>query len=49
MTEDAAKRWAQWLLDQDYPWIIEAGSLIGEIRLDQVNLERQTGQSSDRD
>jgi RimJ/RimL family protein N-acetyltransferase len=37
MTEDAAKRWVQRLLDQDYAWIIEAGSLIGEIRLDRVN------------
>jgi RimJ/RimL family protein N-acetyltransferase len=25
------------VLDQDYAWIIEAGSLIGEIRLDRVN------------
>jgi len=42
MTEDAAKRWVQRLLDQDYAWIIEAGHLIGEIRLDRVDLrERQ--------
>jgi hypothetical protein len=29
---ESAKRWVQRLLDQDYAWIIEAGSLIGEIR-----------------
>jgi RimJ/RimL family protein N-acetyltransferase len=38
MTEDAAKRWVQRLLGQDFAWIIEAGSLIGEIRLDRVDL-----------
>jgi RimJ/RimL family protein N-acetyltransferase len=38
MTKDAAKRWVQRLLDQDYAWIIEAGSLIGQIRLDRVDL-----------
>src|SRR5215472_5916942 len=38
MTEDAAKRWVQRLLDQDYAWIVEAGGLIGEIRLDRVDL-----------
>jgi RimJ/RimL family protein N-acetyltransferase len=38
MTEDAAKRWVQRLLGQDYAWIIETGSLIGEIRLDRVDL-----------
>lgn len=38
MTEHAAKRWVQQLLDQDYAWIIEAGSLIGKIRLDRVDL-----------
>jgi len=38
MTEEGAKRWVQRLLDQDYAWIIEAGSLIGEIRLDRVDL-----------
>jgi RimJ/RimL family protein N-acetyltransferase len=38
MTEESAKRWVQRLLDQDYAWIIEAGSLIGEIRLDRVDL-----------
>jgi hypothetical protein len=38
MTEEGAKRWVQRLLDQDYAWIIEAGSLIGGIRLDRVDL-----------
>lgn len=38
MTEDRAKRWVQRLLDQDYAWIIEADGLIGEIRLDRVDL-----------
>jgi hypothetical protein len=38
MTEDAAKRRGQRLEDQDYAWIIEAGSLIGQIRLDRVDL-----------
>jgi RimJ/RimL family protein N-acetyltransferase len=38
MTEDAAKRWVQRLVDQDYAWIIEAGSLIGQIRLYQVDV-----------
>jgi RimJ/RimL family protein N-acetyltransferase len=38
MTEDAARGWVQRLLDQEYAWIIEAGSLIGEIRLDRVDL-----------
>ncbi len=38
MTEDRAKRWVQRLLDQDYAWIIETSNLIGEIRLDRVDL-----------
>jgi RimJ/RimL family protein N-acetyltransferase len=38
MTEDAAKRWVQRLLDQEYAWVIEASSLIGGIRLHQVDL-----------
>jgi RimJ/RimL family protein N-acetyltransferase len=38
MTEDAAKRWVQRLLGQDFAWIIETDSLIGEIRLDRVDL-----------
>jgi hypothetical protein len=38
MTEDAAKRSGQRLEDQDYAWIIEAGSLIGQITLDRVDL-----------
>lgn len=37
MTEEGARRWVQRLLDQDYAWIIEAGSLIGQIRLDHVD------------
>jgi RimJ/RimL family protein N-acetyltransferase len=35
---DAAKRWVQRLLDHDHAWIIEAGSLIGGLRLDRVDL-----------
>jgi RimJ/RimL family protein N-acetyltransferase len=38
MTEEAARRWVQRLLDLDYAWIIEVGTLIGQIRLDQVDL-----------
>jgi RimJ/RimL family protein N-acetyltransferase len=38
MTEEAAKLWVQRLLDQEYAWVIEAGSLIGQIRLDRVDL-----------
>jgi RimJ/RimL family protein N-acetyltransferase len=38
MTEEAAKRWVRRLVDQDYAWIIEVGTLIGEIRLDRVDL-----------
>jgi RimJ/RimL family protein N-acetyltransferase len=38
MTEEAAKRWVQRLLHHDYAWIIEAGTLIGKIRLDRVDL-----------
>jgi RimJ/RimL family protein N-acetyltransferase len=43
MTEEAAKRWVQRLLDHDYAWIIEAGSLIGQIRLDRVDLRDRRG------
>jgi RimJ/RimL family protein N-acetyltransferase len=44
MTDESAKRWVQRLLDQDYAWIIEAGGLIGEIRLDRVDLrDRRAG------
>ena len=38
MTEEAAKRWVRRLVNHDYAWIIEAGTLIGEIRLDRVDL-----------
>ena len=38
MTEGAAKRWVRRLLNYEYAWIIEAGTLIGEIRLDRVDL-----------
>jgi RimJ/RimL family protein N-acetyltransferase len=38
MTEEAARRWVQRLLDLDYAWIIEVGDLIGHIRLDRVCL-----------
>jgi RimJ/RimL family protein N-acetyltransferase len=38
MTEEAAKRWVRQLLDQEYAWVIEAGTLIGQIRLDRVDL-----------
>jgi RimJ/RimL family protein N-acetyltransferase len=38
MTEEAAKRWVQGLLEQDYAWVIEVGTPIGQIRLDRVDL-----------
>jgi RimJ/RimL family protein N-acetyltransferase len=38
MTDEAARRWVQRLLDLDYAWIIEVGDLIGHIRLDRVCL-----------
>jgi RimJ/RimL family protein N-acetyltransferase len=38
MTEEAAKHWVRRLLNHDHAWIIEAGTLIGEIRLDRVDL-----------
>jgi RimJ/RimL family protein N-acetyltransferase len=38
MTEEAARRWVQRLLDLDYAWIIEVGTLVGQIRLDHVDL-----------
>jgi RimJ/RimL family protein N-acetyltransferase len=37
MTADEAKLWVQKLLDHDYAWVIEAGTLIGAIRLDRVD------------
>jgi RimJ/RimL family protein N-acetyltransferase len=38
MTEDTARRWVERLRDQDYGWVIEADALIGQIRLDRVDL-----------
>ena len=38
ITEEEASFWVQRLLDQEYAWIIEASHLIGEIRLDRVDL-----------
>jgi RimJ/RimL family protein N-acetyltransferase len=38
LTEEEARRWLQRLLDHDYGWAIEAGTLIGEIRLHGVEL-----------
>ena len=38
MTEELARRWVGRLLDHDYAWIIEAGTLIGHVRLDCVDL-----------
>jgi RimJ/RimL family protein N-acetyltransferase len=38
MTEETAKRWVQRLFDQEYAWVIEVASLIGQIRLDHVDL-----------
>lgn len=35
MTEEVARRWVGRLLDHDYAWIIEAGTLIGHVRLDE--------------
>ena len=36
MTEEVAKRWVRGLLEQDYAWVIEVGTPIGQIRLDRV-------------
>jgi len=38
MTMERAARWVQWLIDQDFAWIIEAGDVVGHIRLDRVDL-----------
>jgi RimJ/RimL family protein N-acetyltransferase len=38
MTEEEARRWVQQLLDHDYAWVIESGTLIGHIRLDRLDL-----------
>jgi RimJ/RimL family protein N-acetyltransferase len=44
MTVEAAERWVRRLLDHEYAWIIEVSTLIGEIRLDRVDLRvRRTG------
>ena len=39
ITKDGAARWVQRLIDHSHAWVIEAdGGLIGEIRLDKVDL-----------
>jgi RimJ/RimL family protein N-acetyltransferase len=38
LTEEGARRWLERLLDHDYGWVIEADTLIGEIRLHGVDL-----------
>jgi RimJ/RimL family protein N-acetyltransferase len=38
MTEEAARRWVRRLIGLDYAWVIEAGALIGQVRLDPVEL-----------
>jgi RimJ/RimL family protein N-acetyltransferase len=38
LTEDGAKRWVEQLLDHDHAWVIETDTLIGQIRLDRVDL-----------
>jgi RimJ/RimL family protein N-acetyltransferase len=38
MTEEAARGWVRRPLDHDHAWIIEAGALIGHVRLDHVDL-----------
>ena len=38
MTEEAAKRWVQRLLNHKCAWIIDVGTLIGQIRLDHIDL-----------
>jgi len=38
MTAEAAERWVLGLMKHGYAWIIEAGSLIGHVRLDHVDL-----------
>jgi RimJ/RimL family protein N-acetyltransferase len=39
LTEEAARRWLERLLDHDHAWIIEAGALIGAIRLHSVDFK----------
>jgi RimJ/RimL family protein N-acetyltransferase len=38
VTEETATRWVERLLDHDYGWVIEVEVLIGQIRLDRVDL-----------
>jgi RimJ/RimL family protein N-acetyltransferase len=38
MTEEAARRWVKRVLDHDHAWIIEAGALLGHVRLDHIDL-----------
>jgi len=38
LTEEGAKRWVRRLLEMEYAWIIDAGTLIGQIRLESVDL-----------
>ena len=38
MSTEVAERWVQSLMKHGYAWIIEAGSLIGHVRLDRVDL-----------
>jgi RimJ/RimL family protein N-acetyltransferase len=39
MTIAQANNWVQGLIEHEYAWVIEAGTLIGQIRLDRVNLQ----------
>jgi RimJ/RimL family protein N-acetyltransferase len=43
MTEETAKQWMGRLLGHDYAWIIEVGALIGNVRLDRVDLRDKAG------
>ena len=38
MTLEGARRWVQRISDHDHAWVIEAQTLIGEVRLDRVDL-----------
>jgi RimJ/RimL family protein N-acetyltransferase len=37
LTEEGASGWVKALLDHDYAWVIEADTLVGQIRLDRVD------------
>ncbi|MEN3385183.1 MAG: hypothetical protein V7608_5227 [Hyphomicrobiales bacterium] len=37
MTPDAARRWVQRISDHKHAWVIEAQTLIGEVRLDRLD------------